>query len=548
MPQIRLANARIKQNIGFMSNTPSRIIYMDDGFSVTHAGMISLLDSQTHPAHGETSILKMKTTIDAIQNPTRRALTSRFDWRPFLKRGGAERRIAEIGARPRMNGVSAFTVTFDRVTRSDVISAKSEHETLRLSYTDNGELESIAQEGVMDLEPAYRLANLSIHHDSLGKRNELIWGNRTTQVTYDRQNRIVERTVKGGVTAKFMYTKELRHPSTVELPVGLKYSLKFDSRGRLREITTPAAETHHFSATPFGSGLVIKRRIPFTKKAFVAAEDSDGKLLEWVTADEQHHVLREYDQYGRVVREMYDGSTTKYVYQADHAVAVTSPEHTTVQPCKKFKPKSPGEARKNSIATAHLEPPPNGACYVGRLPDEIVDPPILISSSVQVIGASSQCPINKAVVVEQRNDTTVTLVEGSTGACIGYLTLRFNPDKAPSAVPHLQHYALQVTEEASPVIDRCHINSTSSVGAAVCVKRTAAKPKVRHRTITDCENVGQHTHNNPSNIFDNIHFNVLSGIMIVVFVILLSTPAVAQAVDRDFKFFRERRENASSMR
>lgn len=96
--------------------------------------------------------------------------------------------------------------------------------------------------------------------------------------------------------------------------------------------------------------------------------------------------------------------------------------------------------------------------------------PILISSPVQIIGASSQCPINKAVVIEQRDDTTVTLVEGSTGAYIGYLTLRFNPDKAPPAVPHQQHYALQVTEEASPVIDRCHINSTSSVGAAVCVK------------------------------------------------------------------------------
>ncbi|ETN77614.1 parallel beta-helix repeat protein [Necator americanus] len=104
--------------------------------------------------------------------------------------------------------------------------------------------------------------------------------------------------------------------------------------------------------------------------------------------------------------------------------------------------------------------------------------PILISCSVQIIGASSQCPINKAVVIEQRDDTTVTLVEGSTGAYVGYLTLRFNPDKAPSAVPHQQHYALQVTEEASPVIDRCHINSTSSVGAAVCVKRTAANPKV----------------------------------------------------------------------
>ncbi|VDM84144.1 unnamed protein product [Strongylus vulgaris] len=179
----------------------------------------------------------------------------------------------------------------------------------------------------MDLEPTYRLANLSIHYDSLGRRNELVWGNRSTQVTYDRQNRIVERAVKGGVTTKYIYSKELRHPSTVELPGGLKYSLKYDASGRLRELTTPAAETHHFSATPFGSGLVVKRRVPFTKKPFVAAEGSDGQLLEWVTADEQHHILREHDQYGRIVKEVCDGIPTTYLYHADHVVSVTSPHH-----------------------------------------------------------------------------------------------------------------------------------------------------------------------------------------------------------------------------
>ncbi|KAJ1350011.1 hypothetical protein KIN20_005707 [Parelaphostrongylus tenuis] len=62
----------------------------------------------------------MKTTVDAIQNPTRRSLTSHFDWRPFVKRAGAERRIAEV------NGMNAFTVTFDRSSKSDVISTKPE--------------------------------------------------------------------------------------------------------------------------------------------------------------------------------------------------------------------------------------------------------------------------------------------------------------------------------------------------------------------------------------------------------------------------------------
>lgn len=300
--------------------SPSRIIYMDDGFSVTHGGITSLLDAQPHPANGETSILKVKTTIDAIQNPARRSLTSHFDWRPFVKRAGAERRIAEV------NGMNAFTVTFDRIARSDVISTKSEEATLRLTYMDSGELQTIAQDATTDVDAIYRLASLSVHYDSLGRRNELIWGNRTVQVTYDRQNRIVERSFRDGVTTKYTYTKESRHPAMIQLPGDLKYLLRYDARGGLREVTSPMFETHHFAATPFGSGRVMKRRIPFTKNPFVAAEDNEGQLLEWVTADELHHILLSRDNYGRVVKEMCDFSITTYSYDADRLVTISSPK------------------------------------------------------------------------------------------------------------------------------------------------------------------------------------------------------------------------------
>ncbi|WKX99660.1 hypothetical protein Q1695_014493 [Nippostrongylus brasiliensis] len=314
-----------KFEVGFEGDSdasPSRIIYMDDGFSVFHGGMSSLLDTQTHPAHGETSVLKMKTTIDAIQNPSRRSLTSRFDWRPFVKRSGAERRIAEVGARPRVNGVNVFTVTFDRLSHSDVISAKSEDEKLRLTYMDSGELRQISQETSQELDPLYKLANLTILYDSLGRRNELIWGNRSIQVTYDRQNRVVERTISEFVSTKYTYSKELRYPSTVELASGSKYVFKYDTRGRLREVTTPSSEIHHFAATPFGAGRVLKRRIPFTKKAFMVAEDSERQLLEWTTADELHHVLLERDKYDR---ELCDSSATTFDYIADRVAAATSP-------------------------------------------------------------------------------------------------------------------------------------------------------------------------------------------------------------------------------
>uniref|UniRef100_A0A1I7XHY1 Beta_helix domain-containing protein n=1 Tax=Heterorhabditis bacteriophora TaxID=37862 RepID=A0A1I7XHY1_HETBA len=45
----------------------------------------------------------------------------------------------------------------------------------------------------------------------------------------------------------------------------------------------------------------------------------------------------------------------------------------TIQPtCKRFKPESPGEARKDAETTDHLAPPPDGICHVDGLPDEIL--------------------------------------------------------------------------------------------------------------------------------------------------------------------------------
>ena len=59
-----------------------------------------------------------------------------------------------------------------------------------------------------------------------------------------------------------------------------------------------------------------------------------------------------------------------------------------------------------------------------------------------------------------------------------------------SSVPHHKHYALEVTENCTPIIDHCVIRSSSVVGAAVCVSGNNADPTIRHCDISDCENVG----------------------------------------------------------
>lgn len=76
-------------------------------------------------------------------------------------------------------------------------------------------------------------------------------------------------------------------------------------------------------------------------------------------------------------------------------------------------------------------------------------------------GSGPSQNIMRNVVVEQAEDTTVSFVDGSIGAYLGYVSVLFNPEKTcPN--PHASHYALYITDNSTPVIERCLIHSSSS--------------------------------------------------------------------------------------
>ncbi|XP_015784789.1 F-box only protein 11-like [Tetranychus urticae] len=79
------------------------------------------------------------------------------------------------------------------------------------------------------------------------------------------------------------------------------------------------------------------------------------------------------------------------------------------------------------------------------------------------------------VILEKNSDSTITFIEGSRRAYLGYVTLKFTPDTT-SCVPNHKHYCLEITERCSPTIDHCIIRSSSAVGAAVCVSGPEASP------------------------------------------------------------------------
>uniref|UniRef100_A0A183U810 Integrin_alpha2 domain-containing protein n=1 Tax=Toxocara canis TaxID=6265 RepID=A0A183U810_TOXCA len=78
------------------------------------------------------------------------------------------------------------------------------------------------------------------------------------------------------------------------------------------------------------------------------------------------------------------------------------------------------------------------------------------------ISGSDLC-VQQSVIIENKSETTISFVEGSTGAYLGYVTVHYNPEQ-PSVVAQSQHlyYALLITDDASPTIEKCTFSSCSA--------------------------------------------------------------------------------------
>ncbi|XP_015785252.1 F-box only protein 11 [Tetranychus urticae] len=166
--------------------------------------------------------------------------------------------------------------------------------------------------------------------------------------------------------------------------------------------------------------------------------------------------------------------------------------------------------RKDDTTTKDNFNPPLIFIHSGKYKPE----GLFIDSSIAMIGAA---PGNVAenVILEKNSDSTITFIEGSRRAYLGYVTLKFTPDTT-SCVPHHKHYCLEITERCSPTIDHCIIRSSSAVGAAVCVSGPEASPIIKHCDISGCENVGLYITDHAKGVYEDneISRNALAGVWV----------------------------------
>ncbi|KAM3717493.1 F-box protein [Dirofilaria immitis] len=143
----------------------------------------------------------------------------------------------------------------------------------------------------------------------------------------------------------------------------------------------------------------------------------------------------------------------------------------------------------------------------------------VVDIPLQIIGAGSSRNFQDSVVIDSNSGTTVTFVEGSEYAYLGFCTVRYiEPPLDPMRVGNAQHLcsALVINAYASPVIEHCSFSSTCSGGATVCVKHEGANPYIKNCSICGSDNVGIYITDNATGTYEDCEIarNTLAGVWV----------------------------------
>uniref|UniRef100_A0AAF5PUG2 F-box protein 11 n=1 Tax=Wuchereria bancrofti TaxID=6293 RepID=A0AAF5PUG2_WUCBA len=144
---------------------------------------------------------------------------------------------------------------------------------------------------------------------------------------------------------------------------------------------------------------------------------------------------------------------------------------------------------------------------------------LVVDIPLQIIGAGSSRNFQDSIIVDSNSGTTITFVEGSEYAYLGFCTVRYiEPPLDPMRVGNTQHLcsALVVNAFASPLIEHCSFSSTCSGGATVCVKHEGANPYIRNCSICGSDNVGIYITDNATGTYEDCEIarNTLAGVWV----------------------------------
>ncbi|UMM23757.1 hypothetical protein L5515_004315 [Caenorhabditis briggsae] len=291
----------------------------NEGYSLTspHGTSSLFVKSSTIPdGGGEPVISRRRTTVPAIGNPQRRALTTQWDWKHVARRGDdsdsslGRRRVAEVRFRPRINGVNMFSMDYDVKSNRDTLRLGSTTEDaqslLFIDYTSSGQVKRISA------PEDSQMAEMNVTWDSTGRKSEVTWGSWKIRFAFDNSNRLTEHSVDGArVPIKMSYAGASRRPNEIQHD-GAKWTIQYDNYDRIKEVLSKSQESTTFSAIALGGDeWVLKRRTSLNSKPSLVRIARDGRVLESTTPDEMHHWLERRDSAtGRTTEILNDEETT----------------------------------------------------------------------------------------------------------------------------------------------------------------------------------------------------------------------------------------------
>ncbi|KAA0186935.1 hypothetical protein HAZT_HAZT008617 [Hyalella azteca] len=229
-------------------------------------------------------------------------------------------------------GAGRHVETVMLVNRSRVISSRWDGSIRRETLRD-GSGEPLLQSSFNTqlkptiLSPGYSMPLVNFTYDRPARKT---WARLKEEYEYDSNGLLSSVSTASAAVTRYAFS-EAKLPSSITLPSGRSWELKYDTYGGLQAVNTPSGTSHIFSVQASFSSFVFSYTPPGSSHAYRQHLDPEGRLLLTDFPESPGKILYTYTPTNQLEEIVSGDGITQFAYDKDGLLAEAVLEETDLE-------------------------------------------------------------------------------------------------------------------------------------------------------------------------------------------------------------------------
>ena len=236
---------------------------------------------------------------------------TRIEWKHYVRRSSkdrqsADKRIAIVGRKLKVNGDAVLAVEYDRESREEVLLDKDMKPIVTVSYDNVGR--------PLKWTSNHNLTSVALDYDRFGRLSSWSRGQLAVTMQYDISGRLAEVRHADKAGRMYKYSDSATLPSEIIEPSGSRYLIQYDQSGGITAVITPTGHRHEIGRQTSLGFYKLLYLMPGMKTPYILHYDDSNRVIAKLLPDNSGRTVNVYNKKGLLDTQFCGIEKTEFLY------------------------------------------------------------------------------------------------------------------------------------------------------------------------------------------------------------------------------------------